>query len=177
MSGSHKKAEGEEVIGYRENQQTISAWAVETFGPPVHIYARITRVNLEWAEFLQSWNNKTPDAVEIADTAIVLMHSATAFGLDVNVIIYPWVGYDTNEDLPILVARAARIMSMLVQESLFENEALVRSGINKMSICLRDIATKLGHKLPQLIDDKMVINRKRQWSKGNHGYHKHVEVA
>jgi hypothetical protein len=38
-------------------------------------------------------------------------------------------------------------------------------------------ANKLGFRLSDAIDAKMVINRKREWDAGERGYRKHIEAA
>lgn len=157
---------------YRESQQSVSAWALETFGPPKTIYSKITRANLEWAEFLQSYNIGQPDPVELADTAIVLLHTGVEFDVPLNHIVYAPRGYSGCQD----VHRVALSMHRLVDASLAGSHVGIKSHLPWVMDGLCDIAYDLGHEMAQLIDDKMVINRNRQWNldKSGHGYHKHL---
>lgn len=70
----------------RETQESITAWADETFGPSTSNMRIATRANEEMAELLRalSVDDASPDAaVEIADVVIILNRLATKLGVDI----------------------------------------------------------------------------------------------
>jgi len=73
-------------MGDVETQQSITAWADETFGPSTSNMRIATRANEEMAELLRalSVDDTSPDAaVEIADVVIVLSRLASKLGVDI----------------------------------------------------------------------------------------------
>lgn len=71
----------------RENQQTISQWIEETFGPAGSNARVVARANEEMAELLRNvtiQDDHPAMAEEIADVFIVLYRVATRLGVDVH---------------------------------------------------------------------------------------------
>jgi hypothetical protein len=71
----------------RETQQSISDWAVNTFGADGSDLVVASRANDEFAEFLRSFSKGKPDVVELADTAIVLVRLAARWHGKGDVVI------------------------------------------------------------------------------------------
>jgi NTP pyrophosphatase (non-canonical NTP hydrolase) len=68
-----------------ETQQTISAWALTTFGEVVSNVSAATRANKEMAELLMALaiDDRHPEAgEEIADIVIILFRLAERLGID-----------------------------------------------------------------------------------------------
>lgn len=75
---------------YRENQQTISQWASETFGEPGSNLRVAIRANTEMAELLRclATDDAHPEAAEeVADVVIVLQRLATRLGVDLRQMV------------------------------------------------------------------------------------------
>lgn len=96
----------------RETQQTISAWALDTFGP-----------------------------------------GATALSVS---------------------ARALKEMAELIMTLTIGDEEKARDEVADVAIVLCQVAEKLGVRIDQAINEKMIINRARKWALDGKGQGQHV---
>jgi hypothetical protein len=169
-----------------ETQESISLWAEETFGP-VGSNARVAaRANEEMAELIidaADWD--TPDKPmikECADVAIVLCRLACRMGFELRLEIFPHEHnlINRNRSAHDVVAKANLAMSKLLR-ALTANDSSpsAEAYANECMVMLLHLPYFTRYSLGSMIDEKMAINRAREWRLDNtgHGYHVRDESA
>jgi len=162
-----------------ETQQTIVAWAIETFGDLGTLPKLAARMNTEVAEVLREAASVPVDngqvAVECADVAIVLFRIAEIIGIDLRERMI-----DANEReefaMKPSVWNAAKWVGeycgLLIDRVPFGED--VRPGdryeiaghARKLGGSLWRLSALCGTPLDEAIDRKMQINRARKWVQG-----------
>ena len=160
-----------------ETQETISAWAEETFGPAGSNLRVAARANEEMAELLRHLSSdpahpKAPE--EAADVVIVLSRLATRLGCKVPPA--PSLRRKCRASLYAVHANAN------LQKVLEFTEACPRHVDTAKCIegcfdSLSALCERLGTTLQAEIDKKMQVNRARVWKLDGtgHGYHQKPE--
>lgn len=164
-----------------ETQGTISKWAMDTFSEPSSDMRVAVRANEEMAELMTEVSKLKPDfaliAAECADVAIVLYRLADRLKLDLEVPMreagYYLMPKETNPRL--LACVANKTMAALLRQMSVDPTAsvLIEDLIASVMAGLNHVSARVGRSLPDEIDKKMTINRRRKWSKdgSGHGYH------
>jgi hypothetical protein len=166
------KTPPKDAFTMRETQASMCVWANDTFGVTGSDGRTAVRAFEEWVEFLRSVTMGKPDPVELADTAIVLTRLASRWNM--NIDFNKPSTRDRGADFHHVVVFTNDKMAHLVGATMLfrEPRAWLRSVFNSLDA----LAFNLNKDLRQLIDEKMVINRRRQWKVvEGHGYH--IEVA
>lgn len=155
-----------------ETQDSICAWANETFGPVTTTARVVARANEEMAELLRCLTTgadaKAPE--ECADVAIVLCRAAKRLGIILTLDSPPAAGRGA---LPQAAHANISLGYALVNLASDDQHPMVlyeiRDVVGHLSCC----CTALGTSLADAIDAKMKINRARVWKKDGtgHGYH------
>jgi hypothetical protein len=158
----------------RENQESVEKWATDTFGVDASDASVAVRANMEFIEFLQSCTAGAgkPDVVELGDTVIVLFRLASRWGLNIDGYVNQGRQFYSC-DLASLVRTATRRMGIVVGGAICRTPEV--PTLAALISDLNEICLILDHKLGEVIDAKMVINRRRQWHVvDGHGFHKHA---
>ncbi len=153
-----------------ETQQSICAWADETFGPPISDASIAARALVEMAGLVTACVNGAPAEVigtEIADVVIVLARLGRS--LDHDVVRDPPYWPRQN-----LLAQAAKAVQRLGDVMAADNTEWRRTNLTALRSNLGDIAAILGVSVPAAIDSKMAINRARRWKLDGCGHGQHV---
>lgn len=159
-----------------ETQETISAWAEETFGPAGSDLRVVARANEEMAEVIRalSFGGQTEKAIEeCADTAIVLMRLADRMKVRV---VFP--NEDAAWDATTYAIWASAALNRLL------DELHKTGGRDPVSPWAQDSFSQAVENLGKCVDAlngviedainrKMAINRAREWrlDGSGHGYH------
>lgn len=162
-----------------ETIETISNWALSTFGPECTDHSILARANLELAELAFKVHqpkraSKREIIDEAADVCIVLARYAVrrdytnemlATGTQGEMF---WFGARHN-DIAVLVSDAMRIMAGLLEggrccPALYELHARMYRIIE---LC--------GGVAEAAIDAKMVVNRGRKWRLDGNGHGQHID--
>lgn len=151
-----------------ETQETVSKWAIETFGRPTPLRAAL-RTNTELAELLVALylDNKEQIAKELADVAICLFGVATTL----------------DEHLRTLPAGRVAPRCELIQVILRRWNDLLQDvylglGYGHVQLIWRalgDLAACCEVDMQNEIDRKMAINRARRWKLDGSGCGQHEE--
>jgi hypothetical protein len=154
----------------RETQASLSEWKIATFGEYGKQIRTVVRAQEEWVEFMRSYSTDKPDPVEIADTALILYALADKWEVNLDTAGWQEGNRYRGFDIEALLARAGHCMATMTTMCLLGDPAPV--SLIDMFHLLAGIARALDQDLCQLIDDKMVINRRRTWEvHEGHGYH------
>lgn len=167
-----------------ETQESISAWAEETFGPAESLARVAARANEEMAELLRAITAGKPYPKimeEAADVAIVLERFAEIGGFD--------DARQTGHALGVIdrvgaksgaleIATFANLSLAMLMDDMTDDRPGTVCGDRSGSLylvfhALYRLVTVLGGELDHAIDAKMEINRVRRWTKDGtgHGYH------
>lgn len=165
----------------RETQETISKWAVDTFGTSGTNKQVAERAKEELDELgekllaFPSWD-KAKIASEVADVFIVLMQLAARMQFNAlqgweRAFSYKCDGLGHIR----LYKEATKHMNALVGALEVTNEASIAfHHTSKILWALRDIAeVRVGFDLMDAIDAKMAVNRARKWDVKN-GFGQHI---
>lgn len=152
-----------------ETQQTISAWAAETFPRPATDLRIATRANSELAELLASLTTESETlskaSEEAADVAIVLLRL-------LDRIQGQYLIRDSHIGVPYSALDHAIAAHVSLNRTMINVRAMVRDVLKRGEACfwigktLEDLAyccKALGSGLQVEIDAKMAINRTRKW--------------
>lgn len=164
-----------------ETQQSVTEWAVATFGDDGSDLRCATRANEEMAELLSCLSRPEPDmsavAAELADVCIVLWRLGTRLETCLpvtTVAVLPhelqvrWWAFSANAHLASALLRLANF-----------DVAMVRTDLIGAFQAINVTAQHLGIDLQAAIDAKMDVNRnKRVWKLdgSGHGYHVKEQV-
>jgi hypothetical protein len=170
-------------------QDDIVAWQVKTFGPMKDALTCLIRANTEMAEMLTHLNRGEHEkaAIEAADVMIVLAGYGKSVGLDL--IEEGQKFYErqkaNEKDHGELMGRAARASVELSLVIYWYDSGRVPAtgplGLRELHLiedCVSDlhsVADKLGHRLRDLVDEKMAINEAREWNCNGDGTGSHVK--
>lgn len=156
-----------------ETQASISQWAEETFGPVSSNFRVAARANEEMAELLRviSIGDSKKVAEEAADVAIVISRLASRL----SIILDPSVVSPRDHQGARHLAAMANIKlaTLLTYLALDDVSHLAGYTLQELWWYLEELCHELEYDLSRLIDEKMAINRKRQWERdgSGHGYH------
>lgn len=161
-----------------ETVETISAWAVATFGNGATDKSVCARAGVELAELaaeLHSPNGARPDriAAECADVYIVLARLASRREVDDRTLTQ-WMGEEQfwqgkRHDLGPLCAEAHYWLYALM------NGYDTKRGLTGCLARVARICTLMERDLWAEVDAKMVINRARKWALDGAGHGQHVK--
>ncbi len=157
-----------------ETQSTIAAWADAAFGEVRTPRSSVARALKEMVELVACVVDGDGDAVsEAADVVICLTRLGRWAGVDVIAAareeLMPSGGPVEN-----VSAAAAALVQLLVIDlasPLFSRRLLHIVGL------LNEFATSRGASLGVAIDEKMAINRRRQWRRDGHGHGYHLSAG
>ena len=166
-----------------ETQETINAWATETFGPPASVFEIAVRANCEVAELLRVLSydpeckiDRAAVEDEFADVTICLMHLEA-------VMCVKWGTNAANRffanalaDCTLLNRDFARLVDLLRPEVEWasgeaQNKRYLVKSIERL---LLSSAKAAGIDLQAVIDAKMAVNRERRWVLKGNGTGQHV---
>jgi predicted heme/steroid binding protein len=158
-----------------ESQASVAAWSNDTFGPAGSDLSCLTRANLEMAELLHAVAIEEPREKivrEIADVIIVLYRFCDRVGEDLADLVDtagPYSGSDNDSPRDLILGANAYLSGLMYEGKMYEMAAFYMRQIGQH---LTLAAHKLGARLADAIDAKMVINRARKWVVvGGHGQH------
>ena len=154
-----------------ETQESISAWAAETFGEPGSILRVAARVNEEMSELIRAITAEQPKPAvidEAADVLIVLARLASRLYVELKPL--PIQAYSLTDACEIVLQANQAMADLMVlchkRKNIAKQMRLVWKLVNRV------IWQSYGN--PQAaINAKMAINRARVWKKDGtgHGYH------
>ena len=161
----------------RETEDSIRAWADDTFGTTTSLARVAARANEEMAEVLRALTADRPFAdvaVEVVDTVIVLCRAADLAGMHLQ-----RVQDDIETDAHAkwlcvhIACQAATALVRAIEFGDHPSEFEARHAIRSAYLHLSDLCRSLGFGLWSTIDKKMEVNRARVWRKDGtgHGYH------
>ena len=163
-----------------ETQETVTAWAIATFGNGGSDLRCATRANEEMAELLSCLSRAEPDMdavrLELADVCIVLWRLGTRLGIALDTLDS---GASPSRDERTALHRAACANEYLgfvmfnLSQPMAPNIRGAKSSVHSAWRVLLSTALDLGIDLQAAINAKMKINRARVWRKdgSGHGYH------
>lgn len=169
------------ALKYVENEETISAWATEAFGPSTRL-ATAQRALLEIDELITilEKNMQSMRGVgEAADVAIVLVRIPHYDGDQILSDVLPYSGGYTSPVFRYGLERVKRARTILVSliDNLErdENYAGATGAAKQIVMIMHHFVNALGCDLREAIDFKMGINRKRKWRPAGDGtgFHTH----
>jgi len=167
----------------RETQDSIRAWADDTFGTTTSLARVAARANEEMAEVLRALTADRPladVAVEVVDTVIVLCRAADLAGMH-----FRRVQDDIETDAHAkwlcvhIACQAATALVRAIEYGDHPSEFAARDAIRSAYLHLGDLSRSLGFGLWATIDKKMEVNRARVWKQDGtgHGYHVRENAA
>lgn len=169
------------ALKYAENEETISTWATEAFGPSTRL-ATAQRALLEIDELI-AIVDENPQSMrgvgEAADVAIVLVRIPFFDGDEILRDVLPYSGGYTSPVFrygPERIKRARTILVSLIDNlERDENYAGATGAAKQIVMIMHHFANALGCDLREAIDLKMSINRKRKWRPNGDGtgFHTH----
>lgn len=160
---------------YVETQESVTAWAAETFGTPKSQLTILLRANEEMAELLQDVERDDREAVrlELADVIIVLYRWAERERIDLfsynRRASERWARGPALE----LIAHMNRMLAATI-----ESEVLGKHPtwyIPEFMWSAEEIARIYGVDILDAIDEKMAVNRSRKWVRRGDGCGEHVK--
>ncbi|HLY04892.1 MAG TPA: hypothetical protein VKR31_04005 [Rhizomicrobium sp.] len=164
-----------------ETAQSISDWALATFGESSSDFRVATRANEEMAEALKeiAQGNAKKAAEECADVLIVLARLAVRMGLSLSWTTYGGLkpGVRCIDDAQAYAAagnqKLAHVMYCLTLRHGYDGVRGEGNPLEQIADCMSITAGKLGYDIVAEVDRKMAINRERKWNVGpdGHGYH------
>lgn len=165
----------------RETQQSICAWADETFDAAASVQRVLGRANEEMAELIRKATagpalDAAGIAEEAADVAIILCRATRMLGGE------ELFDKDLAEDVKFAKTRTDPAWEIAAGANVYLSAALHASrrarekSLRGVLICFDQLAilcATLGRDLLAEIDLKMAVNRTRAWTKDGtgHGYH------
>ncbi|HVJ31606.1 MAG TPA: hypothetical protein VND94_00705 [Terriglobia bacterium] len=162
-----------------ETQETITAWANETFGPIASIERGITRANLEMAEALHELTSDHDDwrerlIAECADVLIVLARVASCAMETVTIPTRSMIAFPAHtlasHALGVANTELARLYLIAAEANLPTTRVHISYTWNKV----KAVIEFLGGDAQAAIDAKMAINRARQWRRDGQGHAFHI---
>lgn len=173
-----------------ETQQSISAWADETFGEAGSDARVAARANEELSELLRLVTTDDFAAADVADecadVCIVLYRLAERHHIR---MVFPSTHFSkaaraaTAPRMPILhdfVALANASMSTLLIQLLVEEDGgVIADCLECIAGMMYEASWSVRHDLRDAIDAKMAVNRAREWKRdgSGHGYHVRERTA
>lgn len=173
----------------RETQSSVTLWAEETFGE-ADVVRILGRANEEMAELIRclTSNPRHPQAPEeAADTLITLYRPATILGFDLLAEATTHrerIGTKTDYEISpfecacIANCKLSKILLRVSGGSYFSNGGLadraMRDDFGAVAYFLSLTCYGLGGDLLVSVDDKMAVNRQRQWNVDEKGVGYHV---
>lgn len=169
-----------------ETQDTISEWAVKTFGPAGTVSSVTVRAMKELVELMGELAN--PGDVdhhrvcdECADVVIVLTRAAKRLGYDIFTEMEAerrFINHEQSSIMHVIVAMDR--MNALLRQCTRERRIAPgdeRWLLGSIAAELEEVCTRHGGSLRTCIDAKMAINRGRVWRLDGRGHGQHVDVA
>lgn len=162
-----------------ETQETISTWAVDTFGSAgthASVTARALREACELAQLLARPDGEAPDlevVMECADVAIVICRRAEREDLDFMDLTVRSAPYVSQRMPPLMLAEAA-ITSLARLLPRREGDVRNETDLGHLGAALATICAQRGFYLWDCVEKKMEINRKRKWVLDGHGHGQHA---
>ena len=153
-----------------ETQQTVSEWALATFGKPTPLRAAL-RTNTELAELLVALylDNKEQIAKELADVMLCLYGVAHVLEIRLGEFTDDYV----NTEMP--WHGVFDSMANVIHYIQLGLDASARVSVLRFWSTLYQIAHEHGVDLQAEIDRKMTINRARRWKLDGSGCGQHEE--
>lgn len=167
----------------KETQDTIRAWADAAFGESANLARVIARANEELAEGLRAITSDQPAdvvALEVADTAIVLMRAADMAHMHYTRVDDAKItGVGDKRYCIHLFAEVGRDLLVAIEYAEHPSEFVLRGALRAAFVGLGDLSRRLGYGLWDRIDHKMAVNRARVWKRDGtgHGYHVREKAA
>ncbi len=162
----------------RETQQTIAQWADASFGPCKDVLSSIARAGQEMAELVKCVveGGTVDDAVEeAADVVICLARAGEKLDYDLLQSSRTFIGEDPTGSSPTGLALAASLYLGMaaLRATTGADDTLVTllSSVRMLDI----FVSAVGLDLEEVIDAKMVVNRRRQWRRDGHGHGYHID--
>lgn len=161
-----------------ETQQTIALWGRETFGG-FSAFSMVVRANIEMAELLSAIEcgaDAEKVALEVADVDIVLCQVAEILGIDIeaeDIHVSP-TGLSILAQATFLNAEVSRLIHFIHDDM---STATLGPALENIYQSLVNLAFALGFDLQEVRDEKMKINRARQWGRSKNGHFQHLEDA
>lgn len=158
-----------------ENQKTCSDWANETFGVPSSYLSIATRAFEELAELVRGLSKREEPfslVTECADVVIILYRLGTRTGIDLKTF---HIGTSNNAfDAAMFAVRLAVVLIEHLHDRGDRYDIdMVRHCLVHIIGHMTDCAALLGLSIDDMVDAKMIVNRRRKWnlSGDGHGYH------
>lgn len=164
---------------YTEDQESISQWALATFGKESTPLRITSRAHTELSELIQVMTRddiKPMDVrMECADISIVLCRTSKALGFDQYALMekHRVIPYEDWWHIGQVMYHFATLCDHL-SDPLTKPGERVAWLLGKINAHLAALATNYGGVLREDIDMKMDINRNRQWKLDGHGHGQHV---
>lgn len=158
-----------------ETQKSITAWAEETFGHHTAL-AKLVRCNVEIAELLSALSSGAVTEIggELADVKIIFMQVKEALGDDTTYVRSHGCSFTLMRLASELSQQVGLLMMML--EAGIDGEPMQLS-LYVVEDIIHDMAYVLQVDLNELVDEKMKVNRARQWGRTSAGRHQHISEA
>lgn len=158
-------------ITTNENQDKIVAWAVETFGTCEDVAMIASRAYEEAAEMLASFFSAPRNLLEeIADVFIVICQVAERFNVKLKLVEATKRGNRRG-----LAASVGNSVSIILGACVDENIHIV-PHLRQFEQQISLLAFSIGDKQIQtLVNEKMAINRERDWSINSLGHAQHSD--
>ena len=173
----------------QETPESITEWANSVFGVPKSTLSVLARANLEVAELMYKVAHHECDtiipgvAVECADVYIVLCR---VFTMNQITSIMPWADVILRTSVPTethleLTNRILRQLGACFSTMEMSNPETAKRSLQyhlpNLVTDLYMLCKKQFHELPNMVDQKMQINRARQWKIDGNGHGQHVETT
>ena len=162
----------------QETPETISEWAIATFGDGGSDFDVLVRAHDEVNELLKLAGRDAPSALgdEVADVAIVMARYAVRRGVDIEAQKGFWLSRDFGAGAASAMEVAGQLNKAIALE--IENSMLrqpkVLSYVGAVFLSLEKLALRAGSDLQTLVDAKMAVNRERVWRADGYGQGHHI---
>lgn len=152
----------------RETQATISAWAVETFGPSGSLLDVLTRANDEMAELLRAAVSLAPRErilEEAADAFIVLCRAATKYGhgCELDLDIQDIAGDFSHVLLQNATAANSHLAEAILRAAFSADDPRLFALLKAIEADLHWTVRSVDGDLWEVVDAKMEVNRASAW--------------
>lgn len=160
-------------------EERISKWALDTFGP-ASILGVACRANVEMAELLREIEGQERVlhiALEAADVMIVLARVAVLRSIDFFTLARGRRDQvHLGESLVVRdIARRANVsLAQVIYHCDRETQGALCEAMALLGARLAVLCEVLGYDLWELVDKKMGVNEKREWTLDGNGHGQHV---
>lgn len=166
-----------------ETPRTINKWAEETFGPRTPLEIAV-RANVELAELISAIQNSCHDSIvgsELADVRIVMDQIVDVKHIDcgslgdleksglkrasIQMLNDKFIDMKSSAALNMLMALIIDNLASLESEFAPEIEDEFLENLNTLYTMMNIMSESIGVNLQQSVNEKMAINRTRNWEK------------